>query len=155
MYVRSRKGVKSYLLLYVDDIFLASSSEIKIDNIKLALDSEFDMEELGSAKRILGIDIVIKKKTKELFLTQSSYVSKVLHRFNMSEYKVVLTHLVQHINLSREQYQVSKEDRIEVEKEPYSSGVGSIMYSMVFNRPDLTFAIPVVMRYMENPGKAH
>ena len=38
---------------------------------------------------------------------------------------------------------------------PYSSSVGSLMYDMVWSRPDLAYAISVVNMYMEKPGKEH
>ena len=38
---------------------------------------------------------------------------------------------------------------------PYSSPVGSLMYSMVCTRPDIAHAMEVVRRYMNNPGKEH
>jgi hypothetical protein len=36
---------------------------------------------------------------------------------------------------------------------PYSSAVGSLMYAMVFTRPDIAHAMGVVRRYMKNLGK--
>ena len=36
---------------------------------------------------------------------------------------------------------------------PYASAVGSLMYAMVWTRPDIAHAVGVVSRYMENPGK--
>ena len=38
-------------------------------------------------------------------------------------------------------------------KVPYSSIVGSLMYAMVFTRPDIAHAVGVVSRYMNNPGR--
>jgi hypothetical protein len=38
---------------------------------------------------------------------------------------------------------------------PYSSGVGSLMYVMVCTRPDITHAVGVVSRYMNNSSKEH
>jgi hypothetical protein len=38
---------------------------------------------------------------------------------------------------------------------PYSSTIGSLMYEMVCTRPDITHAVGVVRRYMNNPGKEH
>ena len=37
----------------------------------------------------------------------------------------------------------------------YSSDVGSLMYAMVYSRPDLSYAMSLVSRYMANPGKEH
>ena len=40
-------------------------------------------------------------------------------------------------------------------KVPYSSVVGSLMYAMVCSRPDLSYAMSLISRYMSNPGKEH
>ena len=40
-------------------------------------------------------------------------------------------------------------------KIPYTSAIGSIMYAMVANRPDLTHVVGVVSWYMSNPGRKH
>ena len=37
----------------------------------------------------------------------------------------------------------------------YSSVVGSLMYAMLCTRPDISHAVGVVRRYMNNPGKEH
>jgi hypothetical protein len=38
---------------------------------------------------------------------------------------------------------------------PYSSAVGNLIYAMVCTRPDISHAVGVVRRYMNNPGKEH
>ena len=38
-------------------------------------------------------------------------------------------------------------------KFPYSSTIGSLRYAMVCTRPDISHAVGVVSRYMNNPGK--
>ena len=46
-----------YLLLYVDDMLIASHSLVEIQSLKLKLKSAFEMKELGEAKKILGMEI--------------------------------------------------------------------------------------------------
>ena len=38
---------------------------------------------------------------------------------------------------------------------PYASAVGSLMYAMVWTRPNIAHALGVVRRYMDNLGKEH
>ena len=42
-----------------------------------------------------------------------------------------------------------------MERIPYASAVGSLMYAMVCTRPDISQAVSVVSRFMANPGKAY
>jgi ATP-binding cassette subfamily B (MDR/TAP) protein 1 len=41
----------------------------------------------------------------------------------------------------------------EMEKIPYSSAVGSLMYAMICTRPDLAHSVSVVSRFMSNSGR--
>ena len=38
---------------------------------------------------------------------------------------------------------------------PYSSVVGSLMYAIVYTRPDIAHVVGVVSRFTINPGKDH
>ena len=40
-------------------------------------------------------------------------------------------------------------------KIPHASACGSLMYAMVATRPDITYAMGVVNRFMSNPSKKH
>lgn len=40
-------------------------------------------------------------------------------------------------------------------KVPYANAIGSLMYAMVYTRPDISHVVGVVSRYMHNPGKDH
>ena len=46
-----------YLLLYVDDMLIASKSQEEIEKLKIQLRKEFEMKNLGEAKKILGTEI--------------------------------------------------------------------------------------------------
>ena len=46
-----------YLLLYVDDMLIASRSMDAVKRLKRALSSEFEMKDLGPAEKILGMEI--------------------------------------------------------------------------------------------------
>ena len=61
-----------YLLLYVDDMLIASKSQAEIDRLKAQLSKEFKMKDFGEAKKILGMEISRDRKRGELCLTQSS-----------------------------------------------------------------------------------
>lgn len=144
-----------YLLLYVDDILIACSSNEELDNLKARLNAEFEMKNLGEAKRILGMDIIRNRSRGELFLSQEGYMKKVVRRFRMHEAKPVTTPLGQHDKLSKQQGPQSEEGRAEMASVPYASGVGSIMYGMVCSRPDLAHAVSVISRFMADPGQPH
>ncbi len=51
-----------YLLLYVDDILIASSDVVEINKLKVLLKGEFEMKDLDVVKKIVSMKI--KKDNK-------------------------------------------------------------------------------------------
>ncbi|KAM2632087.1 hypothetical protein TB1_030777 [Malus domestica] len=46
-----------YLLIYVDDMLIASKNVEKIEKLKKQMKNEFEMKDLGEANKILGMEI--------------------------------------------------------------------------------------------------
>ncbi|RVW38039.1 Retrovirus-related Pol polyprotein from transposon TNT 1-94 [Vitis vinifera] len=72
------------LVLYVNDILLASSDVGLLHETKRFLSSKFDMKDLGDASFVLGIQIYRDRPRGILGLSQKAYIDKVLSRFGMS-----------------------------------------------------------------------
>jgi hypothetical protein len=155
VYIKFVNGSPIYLLLYVDDMLIAAKSMKEIATLKAQLSSEFEMKDLGHAKKILGMEIKRDRKSSLLFLSQEKYIEKVLHCFNMQDAKFVSTPIASHFKLSALQCPTSEDDIKYMSRVPYSSSVGSLMYAMVYSRPDLSHAMSLVSRYMANPRKEH
>lgn len=58
------------------------------------------MKELGHAREILGMEISRDRVKKQLNLSQTSYVMKVLSKFNMENCKHVQSPFGKHFKLS-------------------------------------------------------
>ena len=144
-----------YLLLYVDDILITAKEISEVNKLKEKLSKEFEMKDLGAAKKILGMEIQRNRRARKLYLSQSKYIEKVLKRFDMWYSKPVATPLTAHFKLSSSLAPKTTEEESYMAKVPYSSAVGSLMYAMVCTRLDISHAVSVVSRYMANPGKAH
>ncbi|RVW22594.1 hypothetical protein VitviT2T_021333 [Vitis vinifera] len=81
------------LVLYVDDILLASSDVGLLHETKRFLSSKFDMKDLGDASFVLGIQIYRDRPRGILRLSQKAYIDKVLSRFGMSNCAPGNTHV--------------------------------------------------------------
>ena len=113
------------------------------------------MKGLGSAKCILGMEILRDRKARNLWLSQERYSEWMLERFNMKNSKLVSTPLTGHFKLSKRLCSSMEKEKDEMSIIPYSSVVGSLMYVMGCTRPDISHAVGVVSIFLENPGKAH
>ena len=149
-------GEYVYLLLYVDDMLIASRDSAAIAKLKGQLSSEFEMKDLGEAKKILGMEIERDRKRGRLCLSQKGYLKKMLQKFNFdSDAKEVNIPLAPHLKLSAKMSPKTVEEREYMTHVPYASAVGSLMYAMVCTRPDLSQAVSMVSRYMHDPGRGH
>nr|GEX49786.1 retrovirus-related Pol polyprotein from transposon TNT 1-94 [Tanacetum cinerariifolium] len=73
------------LLLYVDDMLVACPNKDRINKLKAHLTREFEMKDLGPANKILGMQIYRDRVSMKIWLSQKSYVKKILQRFNMQD----------------------------------------------------------------------
>jgi hypothetical protein len=83
IYVKFKGKDFTILVLYVDDVLLASSDKNMLYEIKSFLSSNFDMKNLGDASYVLGNEIHRDRTKCVLGLSQKSYIDKVLKRHNM------------------------------------------------------------------------
>uniref|UniRef100_A0A803MU96 CCHC-type domain-containing protein n=1 Tax=Chenopodium quinoa TaxID=63459 RepID=A0A803MU96_CHEQI len=72
---------------------IISSDMNDIIKLKHQLSKEFDMKDLGPAKKILGMQITRDKQRGTLQLSQSEYIKRVLQKFNMGDAKPSAIHL--------------------------------------------------------------
>ena len=57
-----------FLLLYVDDMLIVTKSMIEVNKLKSLLSKEFDMKDLGTTKKILGMKIHRDKSFREIMV---------------------------------------------------------------------------------------
>jgi hypothetical protein len=76
VYIKFKNGKHIFLILYVDDILLASSDVSLLLQTKNFLSSKFDMKDLGEASFVLGIEIRRDRSKGVLGLSQNAYIAK-------------------------------------------------------------------------------
>lgn len=123
------------LLLYVDDILIASNDECKLNDVKDSLMSEFKMTDLGEPKEFLGISITRDKEKRMLYLSQKRYVDKILEKFKFNESYPQRTPMVTSQVANRERKLREENYNNEMIRETetsvnmtYREAVGSLLY---------------------------
>ena len=144
-----------FLILYVDDILLASSDIGLLHETKNFLSKNFEMKDLGDASFVLGIQILRDRSQGILRLSQKGYIEKVLSRFGMSSCSPGETPVAKGDKFSLSQCPKNDLEIKEMQKIPYASAVGSLMYAQVCTRPDIAFIVGMLGRYLSNPGMDH
>ncbi|KAK9932856.1 hypothetical protein M0R45_020078 [Rubus argutus] len=116
-----------FLILYVDDILLASSDLNLLNVTKAFLSKNFDMKDLGEASFVLGIEIKRDRKKGLLGLSQQSYINKVLTRFDMQKCAPGEVPVSKGDKLHKGQCPRTDLERESMKTRPYARLVGSLM----------------------------
>lgn len=144
VFVRKKGNSHMMLGIYVDDGLIAKSDGAEIKKVIDYLQQEFEMK-CSDATCFLGMAINYYEDGS-LHLSQAAYSRKILDRFGMGECNAVSTPA-----------EVNTDDFADsnIAKYPYREAVGNLLYLSVATRPDISFAVGVVSRYMENPSEAN
>ena len=87
-----------FILIYVDDIIITSSSFSAIDNLLLSLQTDFAIKDLGSLNYSLGIEVI--RNTTGILLSQKWYILDLLKRTHMLDAKPMSSPMASSTSLS-------------------------------------------------------
>lgn len=134
------------LLVYVDDILITGSSIHLISQLKNHLHQTFQTNDLGPIKRYLGVQF--DRTSHGLHMHQTEYALSILQQFNMEDCSPAFTPLPEGTNPSK------NSSTPPVDATLYRMLVGKLLF-LTKTRPDITHAVSVVSRFMQNPQEAH
>ena len=143
------------MVLYVDDILLATNDIDPLVETKQLLFSHFDMKDLGEASYVLVIQILRNGPSGILRLSQQTYIEHILKRFNMQSCSSGKALIIKGDRFSKGQCLENDIERDQMKAVSYSSTVGSLMYAQVCTRPDIAFVVGVLGRNLSDPGQSH
>ncbi|GJT70190.1 retrotransposon protein, putative, ty1-copia subclass [Tanacetum coccineum] len=126
-----------------------------LQDVKSYLGRCFAMKDLGDAAYILGIKIYRDRSKRLIGLCQSTYIEKILKRYSMENSKRGKIPMQEKFRLSKSQGASTPAEIQRMQKIPYASAVGSIMYAVRCTRPDVAFAQNMTSRFQQNPGEVH
>lgn len=155
VYKKTSGSALVFLVLYVDERLLIGNDIPTLESVKSSLTNSFSMKDLGEATHILGIKIYRDRSRRLIGLSQSTYIDKVLNRFNMQDSKKGFLPMSHGISLCKNQCPSTQDERDRMSQIPYAEAIGSIMYAMLCTRPDVSYALSATSRYQSDPGESH
>jgi hypothetical protein len=142
------KDVTVYVLVYVDDIIVASSSSKATTALLQYLESDFALKDLGDLHYFLGIEVT--KTQQGIMLNQRKYSEDLLRKAGMFNCKAVNTPLSTSERLSTHVGELLGPN----DTTNYRSLVGGLQY-LTLTRLDLSFSVNKVCQYLYAPTTLH
>jgi hypothetical protein len=146
VYTRGVGEARVVIGVYVDDLVITGSNPAIIEAFKEEMRQTFRMSDLGLLSFYLGIEV--KQGQQCITLGQAAYARKLLEKAGMENCNSCSTPMEVRLRLS------ARGTSEEVDATMYRSLVGSLRY-LVHTRPDISFAVGYVSRFMEKPRHEH
>ncbi|KAJ0771566.1 putative RNA-directed DNA polymerase [Helianthus annuus] len=134
------------VLVYVDDLIITGDVQEEITQLKANLCVRFKMKDLGRLVHFLGLELDYSEEGA--MLHQKKYATDLLHKFGMFSCKAAATPMDSSMRL------YANVGRQLEDPSEYRKLVGSLIY-LTLTRPDLSFSVGVLSRFMQDPRKPH
>jgi hypothetical protein len=134
------------LVIYVDDLLITSCLISTICVVKRILHDRFLMNNMGPLHFFLELDI--SQDALGIKLSQAKYARDILEIFHMIDDKSARTPFPLGVKIE------DGRDTPLVDNTLYINLVGILMY-LTHSRPDLSYAVGTVSRFMQEPHELH
>lgn len=144
LYTRGKGDNFAIITTYVDDILVTSPSRSEVDRIKESFKGKWSIEDNGPVKEFLGIKITRNRANRTLDLDQVAYIKTLVGKWLKNNQKTwcPMVHPLE----AKETPELSKKDA-----ENYRKVVGQLLWISNTVRPDISFAVGSLARYMSTP----
>jgi len=143
LYTKVTNSDKVYIIIYVDDIIIASNNARYISSMYKKLCDHFELTDLGDISYYLGIKVT--KDEEDIYsINQTGYIEKVLRTYRMEDAKESKIPL----DIG---YKRTKDESNRIEKKKYHSLIGALIYIATNTRVDIAASVSILSRKMNCP----
>lgn len=154
LYTKVQDGKTLLLTIHVDDlIYCGESSMVKW--FKTQIDKRFKATHDGNLSWILGMKVERDRAKGELKISQERHINDILEKFALEDSSRSNVPLPAGTVLTKDMCPKTDAEKSAMSKTPYKELVGSLMFISTSTRPDISFAVGMLCRYMDNPGPGH
>jgi hypothetical protein len=137
----------------VDDIVLAANSIDEVDRFTNQIKAKYAITDNGDISWLLGCKITRWRTRGCLKLDQERYTISILEQFRMANSNSVTVPMI--ARLTTQMCPKTKKEEEEAAKLPYKELVGKLMYLSTCSRPDISFTVRELAKFMSNYGAGH
>lgn len=136
------------LIIYVDDILVASTDLKWIDEVKMSLQKQFEIKDLELAEYCLGLEII--QGENFVRVTQIRYILDILEKYGMGQCNPVTTPAELQVKNPEKSNNEARN-----ENWPYRELIEALMYLVVGARLDLANTVSRLPQFTNEPTHLH
>lgn len=138
-----------FLALYVDDGILLAETKETLNVILEKLKKFFEVT-ICTSNTFIGLQIERNKENHSIFIHQRTYIEHILTRFEMKQARPVGVPIDSHTISSI----MNDKGELDV-RFPYREAMGSLIFLAQLTRPDITFAVSLLSRFLTCYTESH
>ncbi|XP_057975461.1 uncharacterized mitochondrial protein AtMg00810-like [Malania oleifera] len=147
LFIKTTPSAFIALLIYVDDVIIASDSIDHINEVKKFLHDSFTIKDLVELKYILGLEIA--RSAKGIAISRRKYALDILQDSGFSGCKPANFPMDSTLKLSTADLSPSLADPAS-----FRRLIGRFLY-LTITRPDIAFSVQALSQFMANPSTLH
>jgi hypothetical protein len=136
--------------IYVDDLVITGPSQAAIKELKAAISAAFPVKDIGNINVCLGLQISRDEASKTLSISQTQYILSMLRAYRMEDCTPISTPIDGY-----ESTAPARPDEPRADSQLYSQAVGSLQYTSVGTRMDITYAVGRLSQHLIDPTIRH
>lgn len=156
-----RDNIVIWACVWVDDVVIADNSQEERNKFVKALHETFPLDDKGTLEWILGIEVKRDIAGRTLTLSQELYVKDIVgkhvaHLDGMT--KRFDSPMAEDSNLTQEQCptpETTEWHNMKDKHDTYMTVVGAMLYLAACTRPDISYCVSVLARFVSNPAPEH
>ena len=134
------------LLVYVDNILIANNDPQVVADLKVVLNKQFKLKDLGNLKYFLGLKVI--RSGKGISLCPRKYALKVINDVGVLGCKHVKTPIEVNLKLSKDEGELLNDAGM------YRRLIGRLLF-LTISRPDITCLVHRLSQFMSKPREPH
>ncbi|KAL2938173.1 Retrovirus-related Pol polyprotein from transposon RE1 [Bienertia sinuspersici] len=146
MFIRNKNERCCIILAYVDDLLVTGDDEEYMEEIKMKLDHEFTIKDLGELRYFLRLEVL--RNDEGTTLCQKKYILDILDQTGCHNARPTHFPFPKGIKLS------DYEGETLANPEIYRSLIRKLLY-LNLSRPDISYSVQQLSQFMGNPRKPH
>ena len=146
LFIRTQNSYHISLLVYVDDIILASNDILAVKDLTQKLHSWFKLKDLGSLKYFLGLEIA--RSPSGISVSQRHYALQLLADTSFLGCKPANFPMEQNCKLTLTDGELLEDPS------SYRKLIGKLLY-LTITRPDLSYSIHKLSQFLSQPRLPH